>query len=151
MGRSHRLLAAALAALALAAAVLATACSADPPAPRWEEVTSGHFTGAKTERLDLGTFYLVKGARLAWDLTGPGDARSEFRLLVQRAPDARSLEGYGTSLRSWKENFATRSGEALSVAVPEPGEYHVTLTQRLPRDGSVGYAGSFTLYTRDLD
>ena len=39
----------------------------------------------------------------------------------------------------------------MSVGIPEPGDYAVTLSQRLrPRDGS-GYTGTFTLFTRVLD
>jgi hypothetical protein len=150
MRRCHRLLRPALAGLVIVAAVLAAGCSADPPAPRWTEVASGRFSGAKTERLDLGTVYLVKGVRLAWDLTGSGDARAAFRLTVSRITSS-SLETSATSVRSWKENFAARSDEALVVGVPEPGDYRVTLTQRVLRGSGVGYAGSFTLYTRDLD
>ena len=144
------MLAAALAVLALAVAVLVSGCSADPPAPRWEEVTSGSFTGAETERLDLGTVYLVEGVRLAWDLTGPSDARAEFRLKVVSISDVTPGTDE-TRVSSWKENFAPRSEDALVIGVPESGEYHVTLTQLVPRGAGVGYAGSFTLYTRDLD
>lgn len=152
MHRRGSLFVPALAALLmLFVAVLAAGCSADPPPPRWEELTSGSFSGAKTERLDLGTFYLVKGARVAWDLAAPADARAEFRLKVVSLSNTDSWSVSETSVQSWKENFDPRSGEALSIGVPEQGEYHLTLIQRLPRGSRAGFAGSFTLYTRDYD
>ena len=139
----------ALAALSIVAA--GCAISAEPPAPQWEKVTSGRISGNQTTKQYLGTFYLVSQARLAWDLSGPSDARAEFELMATRAPDAYTTEGHGSSVRSWKDNFAPIADDALSVGVPEPGEYHVTLSQRLrPSEGS-GYAGTFTLYTRVLD
>ena len=137
--------------LLLFVTVLTAGCSADPPPPRWEELTSGSFSGAKTERLDLGTFYLVKGARVAWDLAGPADARAEFRLKVVNLSNTDSWSVNETSVRSWKESFDPRSEEALSIGVSEQGEYHFTLIQRLPHDSRVGFTGSFTLYTRDYD
>jgi len=137
--------------LMLFVTVLAAGCSADPPPPRWEELTSGSFSGAETERLDLGTFYLVKGARVAWDLAGPADARAEFRLKVVNLSYTDSWSVSETSVQSWTENFDPRSEEALSIGVSEQGEYHFTLIQRPPRGSRVGFAGSFTLYTRDYD
>ena len=127
--------------LALAAAVLSAGCSADPPEPRWEEVISGRFTGAETERLDLGTLYLAGQVRVAWDLSGPSDARAEFELKV---------ESRSTSARSWKEEFAPQSDTALGLTVA-PDYYRVTVSQLLrPRD-AVGYSGTFRLHTEDLD
>ena len=105
MYRSEVRFIAAMAALVAVVMFIAVGCSSDPPEPRWEEVTSGHFTGAETERLDLGTFYLAKEVRVAWDLSGPEDARAEFGLVVRRAPDAASVEGDGTSVRSWKDEL----------------------------------------------
>ena len=61
---------ASLVALALVGVALLAGCSSDPPPPRWEEVASGSFDGAKTEHLDLGTLYLTGRVRLAWDLSG---------------------------------------------------------------------------------
>ena len=140
--------------LALAAlAVVATGCgvSADPPEPQWEKVTSGRISGDQTSSQYVGTFYLVSQARVSWDLSGPSDARAEFELMAVRSPEAGMTEGSGTSLRSWKDDFALHDEEALSVGIPEPGEYAVTLSQRLrPSDGS-GYTGTFTLYTRVFD
>jgi hypothetical protein len=140
--------------LALAAvSIVAAGCavSTQPPAPRWEKVTSGRISGDRTSKQYVGTFYLVSQARLAWDLSGPSDARAEFELKVARATDAFTTVANGTSQRSWKDDFAPIDDDALSLSVPEPGEYHVTLSQRLrPSDGS-GYTGAFTLYTRVLD
>jgi hypothetical protein len=135
--------------LALVAAVLASGCSADPPQPRWEEVTSGSFTGAETERLDLGTLYLTGQVRLAWDLSGPSDARAEFRLKAVRATDDDPSEGATVFVSSMNENFAPQSDAALEV-FREPDYYRVTLVQKLRPPGGVGYAGTFTLYTQDL-
>jgi hypothetical protein len=152
MDRRRSLLVQAVAALLLLFLTVAAAgCSADPPPPRWEELTSGSFSGAKTERLDLGTFYLAKGARVAWDLAGPADARAEFRLKVVNLSNTDSWSVSATSVQSWKENFDPRSEEALSMGVSEQGEYHFTLIQRLPRRSRAGFAGGFTLYTQDLD
>jgi hypothetical protein len=138
-----------LAALSIVAA--GCAVSAEPPAQQWEKVTSGRISGDQNSKQYLGTFYLVAQARLAWDLSGPSDARAEFELMVTRAPDAYTTEGSGSSARSWKDGFAPLDDDALSVSVPEPGEYAVTLSQRLrPKAGS-GYTGTFTLYTRLLD
>jgi hypothetical protein len=139
----------ALAVLSIVAA--GCAVSAEPPAPQWEKVTSGRISGDQTTEQSLGTFYLVSQARVAWDLSGPSDARSEFELMVTRATDAYTTEGSGSSARSWKDGFAPLDDDALSVGIPEPGEYAVTLSQRLrPKAGS-GYTGTFTLYTRVLD
>jgi hypothetical protein len=113
-------------------------------------VTSGSFTGADTERLDLGTFYLAGQVRLAWELSGPSDARAEFRLGTSRSIDAYTSESRGTSVRSWTEDFALHSDAAL-VLRPAPDHYRVTLTQRLPRGARDGYSGTFTLYMQDLD
>ena len=150
MSRCQRLLAPALVALLLVAAVLVSGCSADPPQPRWDEVTSGSFTGAETERLDLGTLYLTGQVRLAWDLSGPSDARAEFTLKSVRSTGANSSEGSSASVRSWKENFAAQSDAAFMLS-REPDYYRVTLTQRLPRGARAGYAGTFTLYSENLD
>jgi len=139
-----------IALLVVAAAVLAAGCSADAPQPRWEKVTSGRFTGAGTERLDLGTLYLTGQVRLAWDLSGPNDARAEFTLEAMRSTGANASEGHGASVRSWKENFAPQSNAALALTL-EPDNYRVTLTQRLSRGASADYAGTFTLYTQKLD
>ena len=151
MGRSKGLVVAASAALlVLIVTVLASGCSSDPPPPRWEKVTSGSFNGAKTEHLDLGTQYLTGRVRLAWDLSGPSDARAEFTLEVLRQIDATTSGGHGSSVRSWTEQFALQSNRALGMSL-EPDYYRVTLTQALrPQDG-VGYSGTFTLYTQDLD
>jgi len=139
----------ALAALSIVAA--GCAISAEPPAPQWEKVTSGRISGNQTTKQYLGTFYLVSEARLAWDLSGPSDARAEFELLATRSVDATATEGRGASVRSWKENFAPLDDDALSIGVPEPGEYAVTLSQRLRPSKGSGYSGTFTLYTRVLD
>jgi hypothetical protein len=140
-----------LALAALSIMVAGCAVSAQPPAPQWEKVTSGRISGDQTSRQYVGTFYLVSQARLAWDLSGPNDARAEFELKVARATDAFTTLTNGTSLRSWKDDFAPIDDDALSLTVPKPGEYHVTLSQRLrPSDGS-GYTGTFTLFTRVLD
>ena len=152
---NHRVLGLlALCGLALAAlALVATGCgvSAEPPEPQWEKVTSGRISGDQTSTQYVGTFYLVAEARLAWDLSGPGDARAKFELEAARSPEAGATESSGTSLRSWRDAFALHDEDALSVGIPEPGEYAVTLSQRLrPSDGS-GYAGTFTLYTRVFD
>ncbi len=154
MHRRSPLVPALAALLMLVVTVLAAGCSADPPPPRWEELTSGSFSGAKTERLDLGTFYLAKEARVAWDLAGPADARAEFRLKVVNLSNNANTDSWDTDetwVESWKESFDPRSEEALSIGVPEQGEYHLTLIQRLPRGSHVGFAGSFALYTRDYD
>jgi hypothetical protein len=136
--------------LVLVLTVLAPGCSADPPPPRWEKVTSGSFNGAKTEHLDLGTQYLTGQVRLAWDLSGPSDARAEFTLEALRQIDAATSTGGGQAVRSWTEQFALQSDRALSMSL-EPDYYRVTLSQALrPRDG-VGYSGTFTLYTQDVD
>jgi len=141
----------ALAALLLVVAtVLAAGCSVDPPPPRWQEVTSGNFTGTETERLVLGTFYLTGQVRLAWDISGPSDARAEFTLEAVRSTGANSTEGSGTSVRSWKENFAPQSDAALVLRLG-PDYYLVTLTQRLPRGARAGYSGTFKLYTQNLN
>jgi hypothetical protein len=145
------LVAALSALLVLVAAALAAACSSDPPPPRWQEVTSGSFSGAETERLDLGTFTLAGQLRLAWELTGPSDARAEFTLEALRMTSANPSEGARASVRSWKENFAPQSDAGLLVYHLEPGDYRVTLTQRLPGGKDVGFAGPFTLSTQDLD
>jgi hypothetical protein len=140
--------------LALTAlSIVAAGCkiSAEPPAPQWEKVTSGRISGDRTTRQYLGTFYLVSEVRLAWDLSGPSDARAEFKLLVTRVVDAYTTESDGTSVRSWKDDFVLLDDDALSAGALEPGEYRVTLSQRLrPHEGS-GYTGNFTLYTRVLD
>ena len=139
--------------LALAALAVAAGCgvSAEPPEPRWEKVTSGRISGDQDSSQYVGTFYLVSQARLAWDLSGPSDARAEFELMAVRSPGAGTTEGSGTSLRSWRDAFALQDEDALSVGIPEPGEYAVTLSQQLrPSDGS-GYTGTFTLYTRVFD
>ena len=129
-----------LVALALVGVALLAGCSSDPPPPRWEEVASGSFDGAKTEHLDLGTLYLTGRVRLAWDLSGPSDARAEFTLEALRQIDATTSGGGGSSVRSWTEQFALQSDRALGMSV-DPDYYHVTLTQALrPRDG-VGYSG----------
>jgi hypothetical protein len=151
MVRSRGLVVVAFAALlVLVVTILAAGCSADPPPPRWEEVTTGSFNGAKTEHLDLGTQYLTGRVRLAWDLSGPSNARAEFTLEALRQIDATTSGGHGSSVSSWKENFALQSDRALGMSL-EPDYYRVTLSQALrPRDG-VGYSGTFTLYTQDLD
>ena len=154
MNRRRMLISLSTCVLALAALpIVAAGCavSAEPPAPQWEKVTSGRISGNQTSKQYLGTFYLVSQARLAWDLSGPSDARAEFELMVTRAPDACTTEGSGSSVRSWKNGFAPLADDALSVGVPEPGEYAVTLSQRLGPKAGNGYAGTFTLYTRVLD
>jgi hypothetical protein len=140
-----------LALTALSIVVAGCAISTEPPAPRWEKVTSGRISGDQTAKQYLGTFYLVSEARLAWDLSGPIDAQAEFKLMVARNSDAHTIEGHGTSVRSWREDFAPRDTEALVVGGLDPGEYRVTLTQRLLRGQDAGYTGTFTLYTRVLD
>jgi hypothetical protein len=147
MRRTLALLGAAQAVLALVALSL-SACSDETPPLKWREVSSGTFTGEGTERLDLGYLYLAGGVRLAWDLSGPDDARAVIRLSVA-APDQTAAQS--TWVRSWKENFSAESDEALSLNVPEFGEYRVTLVQRLTSGASTGYSGDFTLYTRDID
>jgi hypothetical protein len=150
MGRSRGLVVLAFAALLVLVTFLAAGCSADPPPPRWEKVTSGSFNGVKTEHLDLGTQYLTGRVRLAWDLSGPSDARAEFTLEALRQIDATSSGGQGSSMSSWKGQFPLQSDHALGMSL-EPDYYRVTLSQALrPRDG-VGYSGTFTLYTQDLD
>ena len=140
-----------LALVALSLAAAGCAVSAEAPAPQWEKVTSGRISGAQSSRQYLGTFYLISHARLAWDLSGPSDARAEFELTLTRASDAVTTEEYGSAVRSWRDDFAPLADDALSIGLPEPGEYHVTLSQRLrPRAGS-GYSGSFTLFTQVLD
>jgi hypothetical protein len=138
-----------LVALALVVVGLLAGCSSDPPPPRWQEVASGSFDGTRTQQLDLGTLYLTGRVRLAWDLSGPSDARSEFTLEAVRETDATSSSGVGSSRRSWKGYFALRSDRALEVTV-EPDYYRVTLTQQLSPPDGAGYSGTFTLYTQDL-
>ena len=154
MNRRGVLVSLATCVLALAVlSIVAAGCavSAEPPAPQWEKVTSGRISGEQSSTQYLGTFYLVAQARLAWDLSGPSDARAELELMVARAPDASTTEGSGSSARSWKDGFAPLDDDALAVSVPEPGEYAVTLSQRLrPKAGS-GHTGTFTLSTRLLD
>jgi hypothetical protein len=153
MNRRRVLRSIALCALVLTAlsSVAGCAISAQPPAPQWEKVTTGRMSGDQTTRQYLGTFYLVSQARLAWDLSGPSDARAEFKLMLARTLDAYNAEGHGTSVRSWKDDFTLHDAEALHVGGFEPGEYRITLTQRLPRGSSAGCTGTFTLYTQVLD
>ena len=154
MNRRGVLVSLATCVLALAAlSIVAAGCAvfAEPPAPQWEKVTFGRISGDQNSKQYLGTFYLVAQARLAWDLSGPSDARAEFELMVTRATGAYSTDSSGSSRRSWRDGFAPLDDDAVSVGVPEPGEYAVTLSQRLrPKAGS-GYTGTFTLYTRRLD
>ena len=138
--------------LALVVIVLAAGCSADPPPPRWEELASGSFSGAKTERLDLGAFYLAGDLRVAWTLSGPRDARSTFLLTARRIADE-DAAGWNWSeadIRSWAQGFSTRADYGLYIGDFEPGEARLTLTQRIPR-GAVGYSGAFTVYTQKFD
>ncbi len=149
MDRGRGMLAAGFVALlATLALLVVTACSSDPPPPQWQKLTSGSFSG-RSERLDLGTVYLITQVRVAWRLSAPSDARAVFRLKTVRISDGGSRTDE-TSVRSWKDSFAPRSDDALTLGVIEPGESHITLTQRVPR-GAAGYAGSFTLYTRDYE
>ncbi len=92
--------------LALAAlSTMAAGCavSAEPPAPQWEKVTSGRISGDQHSKQYLGAFYLVSEARLAWDLSGPSDARAEFELLALRSVDATTTEGRGASVRAYPD------------------------------------------------
>gem|GEM_PF-4679746 len=137
--------------LALVVTALAVGCSSDPPEPRWEEVTSGSFSGDGSERLDLGVLYLTGEVRLALDLTGPDDVRASFKLEVTRLFDAETAMSSEAGVGSWMEGFAPRSDDALITPSLEPGDYQVTVTQRLLDGARVGYAGTFTLYTQVLD
>ena len=139
-----------LVALAVAGVVLLAGCSSDPPPPRWLEVASGSLDGTRTEHLDLGTLYLTGQVRLAWDLSGPSEARSEFTLEATRQIDATTSSSVASSRRSWKGDFALRSDRALEMFV-EPDYYRVTLTQQLRPPGGAGCSGTFTVYTQDLD
>lgn len=136
--------------LAFVVIVLVAGCSTGPPPPRWEKLTSGSFSGVETERLDLGTFYLAGDLRVAWTLSGPHDARSTFLLSATRiADDGGSTEAEADS-RSWVQGFSTRDDQGLYIGDLEPGEWRLTLEQRIPR-GAFGYSGAFTVYTQKLD
>lgn len=150
MGGRRAVAGLALIVLALVGVVLLAGCSSDPPSPRWQEVASGTLDGTRTEQLDLGTLYLTGRVRLAWDLSGPSDARSEITLEASHPIDATSSGSVASSRRSWKGDFALRPDDALGLDV-EPDYYRVTLTQQLRPPDGVGYSGAFTLYTQDLD
>lgn len=134
---------------ALVVTILAGGCSADSPPTRWRAVTSGRFTGAGTERLDLGTFHLAGGLRVAWTLNDPGDARSIFELTATRASEDGGSITTGASIPSWSQDFSTRDDSALFAGL-EPHEWRLTLAQRV-QPGAVGYSGVFTVYAQEFD
>jgi len=148
MDHRWRCLAVAFAVLVSVAAL--AGCSSEPKTGRWTEVASGRFTG-RTERIDLGNVRLTSAVAVRWDLNGASDARAEFRLKVASVSDPASWGPLVTRLRSWKDHFELQAPEALAAGVPNTGEYHVTLTQRVPKDHGAGYSGSFTLVSWEPD
>jgi hypothetical protein len=154
MDRRGQLALTLLALLVVSAATLA-ACSSDAPqptpSPTWQQVSSGSFSGAKTERLDLGSLYLAGEVRIAWDLSGPSDARSQFTLSVTHEFAGGSSTGGLSEVRSWTPGFALRSDDALGMRPVPPNYYDVSLTQLLRSASGLGYSGTFALFTQDVD
>lgn len=133
--------------LFLAGLMLASAGCGDSPPQKWQQVTSGQFSGAQPSSRDLGTFDLAGDLRLSWTLTGPADARATFRLRVARITKSGGVEASETHVRSWSGGFSRRDDAALMIDVREPGEYRVTLSQRFRRGQESGFGGTYTMFT----
>ncbi len=148
MDRGRGMLAAGFVALlATLALLVVTACSSDPPPPQWQKLTSGSFSG-RSERLDLGTVYLITQVRVTWRLSAPSDARAVFRLKTVRISDGgsrptrpRCAPGRTASLRAPTTPSRSASSSPASLTSRSPS---VSLGRcRLRR--------RFTLYTRDYE
>jgi hypothetical protein len=146
MGRRRALGLIVLAVLVLTGLALALLGFGEPPAQTWRQVTTGQFSGAQPISESLGTFNLAGDLLLAWTLTGPADARATFRLQVARIMNNDSVERSSTVARSWSSGFSRSDDMALFIGDLEPGEYHVTLSQRFGPGQKSGLGGTYRLY-----
>ena len=108
---------------------------------QWEQVASGHLSGQRPGKLELGTHYLDGRTTVDWTSAAAGDASVRLTIRIENARG-----GYAHT-ESVLPGEPAAEGQA-SFRDIEPGRYHITFSQRFPRSEGPGY--DFDVVVRTL-
>ena len=150
MGRTRGIAAAALcSAAAVTLMAVASGCaltSSENPitAQEWTKVASGHISGQRPVRLNLGLHHLGVAVRVAWVLSGPSNPPATLSLRVVSASDGAQ---WGSAMTPQNRVAGRRNDYALYAAGFNPGEFRVSLTQTFPRGHGPGFNVAYTIFT----
>ncbi len=122
----------ALAALALAAPLFGgCAMIGTKNALTWERVASGHLSGERPGKLDLGSHDLSERTTVAWTSSAVGDASVRLTIRLEGVSD-----GY-VHTETVLPGEPAKEGQ-VSFSDLAPGEYRITFSQRFPRTEGPG-------------